>query len=82
MKAEYPHGEQQSMVAEMRRPFDKNSSNTKGTNVHPHSELKCVQKSYHYLNDKNAEELNVNRDVVMYGSDFRSDLPQHPRNIH
>ena len=66
----------------MRRPFDKSSSNVKGTNIHPHSELKNIQKSYHYVNDKNAEELNVPRQVQMYGSDFKSDLPQHPHNIH
>ena len=82
MKSEYPHGEQQSSTVEMKRPFDKSSNNVKGTNIHPHSELKNVQKSYHYVNDKNAEELNAARDVLMYGSDFRSSLPQHPTNIH
>ena len=82
MRAEYPHGEQQSSVAEMRRPFDKSSTNVKGTNIHPHSELKNIQKSYHYVHDKNAEELNIARDVLMYASDFKSDLPQHPTNIH
>ena len=66
----------------MRRPFDKSSNNVKGTNVHPHSELKNIQKNYHYINDKNAEELQKAREVLMYGSDFKSDLPQHPHAIH
>lgn len=81
MRAEYPHGEQQSSVAEMSRPFDKVSSGITSTSIHPHSELKNVQKSYHYLNNKNAEELSVPRTVQMYGSDFRSTLPQHPGSI-
>lgn len=62
----------------MIRPFDKGSDQVKGTTIHPHSEIKNTQKNYHYLNDKNAEELNGPRDVLMYGSDFRSTLPQHP----
>ena len=62
----------------MRRPVDKNSTSIKGTNIHPNSELKGIQKSYHYVNNRNAEELTEPRDVLMYGSDFRSTLPQHP----
>jgi|JI9StandDraft_1071089.scaffolds.fasta_scaffold1217510_1 hypothetical protein len=54
MRAEYPNGEQQSSVAEMSRPFAKYSDDVKGTSIHPHSEMKNVQKSYHYLNNKNA----------------------------
>lgn len=62
----------------MSRPFDKNTESVKGTSIHPHSELKNVQKSYHYLNNKNVEELSVPRECTMYGSDFKSTLPQHP----
>lgn len=54
MRAEYPNGEQQSSVTEMSRPFAKVSDKVMGTSTHPHSELKNVQKSYHYLNGKNA----------------------------
>jgi hypothetical protein len=82
MKAEYPYGEQESSVAAMSRPFDKTSNSIKGTNIHPHSELKNLQKNYHYLDSKNAEELNVPRDVVMYRTDFRSTLPAHPDSIN
>lgn len=62
----------------MTRPFDKNSDQVKCTSIHPHSELKNAQKSYHYINDRNVEELTNHRDCLMYGSDFRSTLPQHP----
>lgn len=65
----------------MARPLDKINNGINSTSTHPHSELKNVQKSYHYLNNKNAEELSLPREVQMYGSDFRSTLPQHPNNI-
>jgi hypothetical protein len=65
----------------MSRPLDKSSSNIHSTIVHPHSESKNYQKSYHYLDNKNAEELQVPRDVVMYQTDFRSTLPTHPSAI-
>ena len=54
MKAEYPHGEQQSSTHEMGRPFDKSGDCVHGTSTHPHSEIKNAQKNYHYLNEKNA----------------------------
>ena len=76
MKAEYPHYEQQSAMREMRKPFDKNSASITGTSIHPHSENKPVQKQYLM----NGSDVHVVRDVLMYGSDFKSSLPQHPQN--
>lgn len=51
MKSEYPHFEQQSSLQEMKKPFDKNSAKVNGTSIHPHSEVKPVQKHYHMLNE-------------------------------
>jgi hypothetical protein len=78
MKAEYPHGEQQSSTHQMNRPFDKQSDPVHSTSIHPHSEIKNTQRNYHYVNERNAEELKAPREVAMYGSDFHSTLPQHP----
>ena len=58
----------------MRKPFDKNSNSVMGTSLHPHSEIKPVQEQYHL----NGSDVHVVRDVKMYGSDFKSSLPQHP----
>lgn len=79
MRAEYPDQEQQSSYKEMTRPFDKNSGNVQGTSRHPNSEVKPVQMNYHIMNLKNSEESRQARDVLMYGSDFKSSLPQHPK---
>lgn len=78
MRAEYPHYEQQSSYNEMKKPFDKNSSNINPTSIHPSSEVKPTQTNYHIISKKNAEEVKAERDVLMYGSDFKSTLPQHP----
>ena len=74
MRAEYPHFEQQSSLAEMRRPFDRNSGSVNSTSIHPNSQVKPQQKPYHMLNEESRDE----RRVQMYGSDFKSTLPQHP----
>lgn len=79
MRAEYPHNEQQSSLHEMRKPFDKNSSSVAGTSIHPHSEVKPNQTHYHIVNRNNGEEVQNQRNVLMYGSDFKSTLPQHPQ---
>ena len=75
-KAEYPAYEQQSSFKEMKKPFDKTFANVASTSIHPHSENKPVQKQYHM----DSSESNQARDVLMYGSDFKSSLPQHPQN--
>jgi hypothetical protein len=62
----------------MKKPYDKNSASINPTSIHPHSEVKPIQVPYHIVNKQNAEEVKVQRDVVMYGSDFKSTLQQHP----
>ena len=79
MRAEYPHYEQQSSYNEMKRPYDKNSHTINPTSIHPHSEVKPTQTSYHIVDPNNSEEVKAQRDVLMYGSDFKSTLPQHPQ---
>ena len=59
----------------MKKPFDKTFSNVQPTSIHPHSENKPAQKHYHF----DSTEANQARDVRMYGSDFKSSLPQHPQ---
>ncbi|MCB0369510.1 MAG: hypothetical protein KDD45_08685 [Bdellovibrionales bacterium] len=76
MKAEYPNNEQQSSYQEMKKPYDKNSGSVTGTSIHPHSVVKPIQKLYHL----DGSEADNARDVLMYGSDFKSSLPQHPNN--
>ena len=58
----------------MKKPFDKTFSHVAPTSIHPHSEVKPVQKQYHL----DGTGSNDARDVLMYGSDFKSSLPQHP----
>jgi hypothetical protein len=43
--------------------------------------MRLKQKSYHYVNPSNANQQSIQRDVVMYGSDFKSGLPQQPQTI-
>jgi methylmalonyl-CoA mutase N-terminal domain/subunit len=78
MRAEYPHSEQQSSNAEMRKPYDKNSNSVTGTSTHPHSQVKPNHVPYRVVDPKNSEEIRGQREVLMYGSDFKSTLPQHP----
>ena len=58
----------------MRKPFDKTFQNVAATSIHPYSQIKAVQKQYHMDGSGSSNE----RDVLMYGSDFKSSLPQHP----
>jgi hypothetical protein len=74
-KAEYPHSEQQTSYQEMRKPFDKQSATVAGTSIHPHSQIKPVQRQYRMDGSSGQEQ----RDIRMYGSDFKSTLPQHPQ---
>jgi len=62
----------------MSKPFDKNVSNVNSTSLHPHSQVKPVQTNYHMLNKNNPQEVQSERPVLMYGSDFKSTLVQHP----
>lgn len=62
----------------MRKPYDKNSSSVYGTSIHPHSEVKPKHVAYHIVDPKNSEEIRAQRETLMYGSDFKSTLPQHP----
>jgi hypothetical protein len=78
MRAEFPNNEPQSSNVDMRRPFDKNSAGITGTSTHPHSEIKPNHVPFRIVDPKNTEELKAARDVLMYGSDFKSTLPQHP----
>ena len=58
----------------MRKPFDKTFQNVAATSIHPYSQIKAVQKQYHMDGSGSSNE----RDVLMYRSDFKSSLPQHP----
>lgn len=78
MRSDYPHFEGQSSLKEMSRPVDKNSSGILSTSLHPHSQIKPVQTHYHMLNKQNMQEAQNERPVLMYGSDFKSTLLQHP----
>jgi hypothetical protein len=57
MRAEYPHNEPQTSNAEMRRPYDKNSSSVTGTSIHPYSQMKPNHTSYHIVDPKNSEQI-------------------------
>ena len=65
----------------MTRPFNKASDSIQKTDIHPHSENRTRQKSYHYMNHNNINEQDKPRQVNMYGSDFKSTLPQQPQTI-
>ena len=78
MKEEFPNGEQQHATKPMNRPFDKTFEGVNQTTTHPHSELKLNQKKYYLLDEKAVSELNKERQVHNYGSDFKSTLIQHP----
>ena len=65
----------------MSRPFNKVSDSVGKTDIHPNSEIRTRQKSYHYMNHNNINEQGKGRDVLMYGSDFKSTLPQQPQTI-
>jgi hypothetical protein len=60
----------------MKKPFDKTMSNVAATSIHPYSQVKAIQKQYHLDGSGSYND----RDVLMYGSDFKSTLPQHPSN--
>ena len=62
----------------MSKPFDRTFTNVNGTSIHPHSEVKPVQTNYHILNKNNSEEVQNERSVLNYASDFKSTLIQHP----
>jgi hypothetical protein len=51
-------------------------SNVAATSIHPYSQVKAIQKQYHLDGSGSYND----RDVLMYGSDFKSTLPQHPSN--
>lgn len=58
----------------MHKPFDKNFSQVAKTSIHPNSQVKSVHKKYHL----EGSDPHSERPVNMYGSDFKSSLPQHP----
>ncbi len=78
MKSDYPNNEQEHATLVMNRPFDKTFVNSNKTMTHPHSELKLNQKQYHLLDEKAVRELQNERNVHNYKSDFKSTLIQHP----
>lgn len=72
MKLDYAYGEQDRQKAEMKKLANKVSDSLEGTEKNPHHENKSNVKKYNMLTLQNLYELNVDREVPMEKTNFRS----------